>query len=305
MVYENFPSVVAIFDQDLDGDLDCVQSVRTYLDPEAHEATYVWILKGLNGMKPENLTFHLKPGATADTSVFTMDNDNTEQTLDFLYTDYKDCLVVKIPYKGEEQCMLWVADARKDDIPQSCVDYYEDNCDAEKTSYLKDAQGRTAHLLSFGRYMAAIVLAMSIPMLALQFLLPLSCHAVNPQSQPDVVDAFKALAAFPYAVAMADTDDSGDLDCMITHRTKFSKQPPRFGAVSCWCAMEVEPYGRLPDTGMTSGVASRKRYSSESGTDSDDTEPYYVSSDESGDDNLKLVGNHKGKRLFEHVTQFE
>nr|XP_037285364.1 uncharacterized protein LOC119178271 [Rhipicephalus microplus] len=73
-VYENFPSVVAIFDQDLDGDLDCVQSVRTYLDPEAHEATYVWILKGLNGMKPENLTFHLKPGATADTSVFTMDN---------------------------------------------------------------------------------------------------------------------------------------------------------------------------------------------------------------------------------------
>nr|XP_037285365.1 uncharacterized protein LOC119178273 isoform X1 [Rhipicephalus microplus] len=80
--------------------------------------------------------------------------------------------------------------------------------------------------------MAAIVLAMSIPMLALQFLLPLSCHAVNPQSQPDVVDAFKALAAFPYAVAMADTDDSGDLDCMITHRTKFSKQPPRFGYAS-------------------------------------------------------------------------
>ncbi|KAH8037158.1 hypothetical protein HPB51_008840 [Rhipicephalus microplus] len=66
--------------------------------------------------------------------------------------------------------------------------------------------------------------------------------------------------------------------------------------------MEVEPYGRLPDSGMTTGVASRKRYSSESGTDSDSTEPYYVSSDESGHDNFNLERNHKGKRRF---TRFD
>ncbi|KAL1439530.1 hypothetical protein MTO96_001295 [Rhipicephalus appendiculatus] len=138
-VFEKFPSAVAIFDQDLDGDLDCVTAVRTDLNPETHESTYIWILKGLNGNTPENITLHVKPGATPDTFSLTTGNDNAnEQTADFLYTDYKDCLVVNIPYKNTEQCMLWVADARKDDIPQSCVDYYEDNCDTEKTAYVKD-----------------------------------------------------------------------------------------------------------------------------------------------------------------------
>uniref|UniRef100_A0A131YQF8 Lipocalin n=1 Tax=Rhipicephalus appendiculatus TaxID=34631 RepID=A0A131YQF8_RHIAP len=76
--------------------------------------------------------------------------------------------------------------------------------------------------------MAAILLAMFIPTFAFQFFLPLLCHAENHQSKPDVVDAFKALAAFPYAVAMADNDDSGDLNCMTAVRTKFSKKPPVF-----------------------------------------------------------------------------
>ncbi|KAL1439528.1 hypothetical protein MTO96_001293 [Rhipicephalus appendiculatus] len=49
----------------------------------------------------------------------------------------------------------------------------------------------------------------------------------KPRLQHDVTDAFKAMAAFPYAVALADTDEDGDLDCMAAVRRKYSKDPPR------------------------------------------------------------------------------
>ena len=62
--------------------------------------------------------------------------------------------------------------------------------------------------------------------------------------------------------------------------------------------MEVEPPVRASDTGVPAGVASRKRNSAESDTDSDDTVHYYVSSEESGDDTFELVRSRKAKRRF-------
>lgn len=62
--------------------------------------------------------------------------------------------------------------------------------------------------------------------------------------------------------------------------------------------MEVEPPARPSDTGAPAGVASRKRNSAESDTDSDDTVHYYVSSEESGDDTFELVRSRKAKRRF-------
>ncbi|KAK8759002.1 hypothetical protein V5799_003366, partial [Amblyomma americanum] len=72
--FDAFPLVIAMFDEDLDGDLDCVKSVRTDYDKEAKKATYVWVLKGKNGQAGTNITFHLKPGATPEKADYLLDD---------------------------------------------------------------------------------------------------------------------------------------------------------------------------------------------------------------------------------------
>ncbi|XP_077545739.1 uncharacterized protein LOC144158606 [Haemaphysalis longicornis] len=138
-LYEAFPFVVAIFDQDEDGDLDCVTSTRTNIDVEANTATYVWSLQGGNGHEKRNITFNLKPGPTPDSAVYTPEDDKSkEELVSFIYTDYKDCVIVEMPFKNHLECMLWVSDEVKDNIPQLCLDMFEDICDDKISAYSRD-----------------------------------------------------------------------------------------------------------------------------------------------------------------------
>uniref|UniRef100_A0A023G5E8 Putative lipocalin-5 1 n=1 Tax=Amblyomma triste TaxID=251400 RepID=A0A023G5E8_AMBTT len=52
-----------------------------------------------------------------------------------------------------------------------------------------------------------------------------SCKAQHHLTQ-HTVDSFKSLANFPYAVALYDADEDGDLDCLMAVRTEFSLAPP-------------------------------------------------------------------------------
>ncbi|KAL1458846.1 hypothetical protein MTO96_027657 [Rhipicephalus appendiculatus] len=110
-MFKNFPVAIAVFDADKDGDLDCVVSVRSTYDEEGHTATYTWLLPGFNGHEKQNITFNLREGASPDKPVYT----------------------------PEDECMLWMSQEAVKDIPQNCVDHFEDNCDIKNPAYDEDS----------------------------------------------------------------------------------------------------------------------------------------------------------------------
>ncbi|XP_065282267.1 uncharacterized protein [Dermacentor albipictus] len=141
-VFEKFRFALAIFDEDQDGDLDCVSTVRTQFDKSIPSATYVWMFKGNN---PRNVTFHIKPGPTFDTSTYTMDDDyEHEYNAYFYYSDYENCVIFGMPHLDRDECMLWVTKRVKDEVPQICTDKYIENCDMQVMAYDKDSCGEYA-----------------------------------------------------------------------------------------------------------------------------------------------------------------
>ncbi|KAL1417439.1 hypothetical protein MTO96_026788 [Rhipicephalus appendiculatus] len=138
-VFDSFPSVVAIFDVDRDGDLECLTAVRTDYDKTAQSTKYVWLLKGTQGHGPRNETFLAVPGTKPGDVLFkNIDDDGPLRIGRYEYSDYKNCVVLRAPYKGWEECMLWVSEEAKDNIPQHCSNYFEDNCEDAKLGYDKE-----------------------------------------------------------------------------------------------------------------------------------------------------------------------
>ncbi|KAL1473370.1 hypothetical protein MTO96_038736 [Rhipicephalus appendiculatus] len=141
-VFANFVNVVAIFDIDKDGDLDCLAAVRTDYDKDASTATYVWLLKGLNGYEAQNISYEVRTGPKTDQFLIRK-KDTVEDfqlgTYDF--SDNKNCVVMEMPYHGSEECVLWVTWKAVHDLPQYCLDHYEDNCEDAKLAYDKETCG--------------------------------------------------------------------------------------------------------------------------------------------------------------------
>ncbi|XP_075550524.1 uncharacterized protein LOC142584267 [Dermacentor variabilis] len=137
-LFDKFPYVVLVYSSGEDPEFQCLTNKRTELDMNAKKATYVWMFKGHNGSERKNVALHLSAGDAPDRVVFTLNND-TEHTMvaHFVYTDYKNCVVVEIPYDGD-QCQLWVSKEVEDNIPQHCLDHLEDICDVSKEEYSKE-----------------------------------------------------------------------------------------------------------------------------------------------------------------------
>ncbi|XP_037285551.2 uncharacterized protein LOC119178449 [Rhipicephalus microplus] len=138
-IFEQHEYGIAMLDVDQDGDLDCLTARRTEFDKDAPSATYVWQLKGLNGKEKREITFHFKPGPTPDQAIFTLDDtDGTEHLLKTLYTDYHACALLQLPYAGREECMLWVTEESKSNVPETCVDQFRQHCGVEVVAYDED-----------------------------------------------------------------------------------------------------------------------------------------------------------------------
>ncbi|KAL3245333.1 hypothetical protein MRX96_046998 [Rhipicephalus microplus] len=135
-MFEIFPVSIAVFDADKDGDLDCLTTVRSNYDEEGHTVTYTWLLAGLNDHVKKNVTFNLREGLSPDKPIYTPeDGDGSDKVANFIYTDYKTCTVLEIPYKNEQECILWVTQEALNNVPQNCVDHFEDNCDVDNPVY--------------------------------------------------------------------------------------------------------------------------------------------------------------------------
>uniref|UniRef100_A0A023GAC0 Putative lipocalin-5 1 n=1 Tax=Amblyomma triste TaxID=251400 RepID=A0A023GAC0_AMBTT len=139
-VYESFPYVLALYDIDNDGDLDCLNAVRTDLEKEPRSATYTLSLKDKDLQNIRIYTYYLTPGPTPDTTVVIIDNDYEHPlTNRIAYTDYEKCSVMEFPINQREVCVMWVRDSVKDEVPETCVAQYQKNCREATPVYDKDS----------------------------------------------------------------------------------------------------------------------------------------------------------------------
>ncbi|XP_077486799.1 uncharacterized protein LOC144098142 [Amblyomma americanum] len=138
-VFARFPYVVLAYTSGDDPEFQCLTNKRVQLDMNAKTATYVWMFKGHHGTKKKNVVIHLSAGDTPDKVIFTLNDDSIQRwEAHFVYTDYKNCAIVEIPYNGE-QCQLWVSKRVKENVPQHCLDQLKDICDISVEEYSKES----------------------------------------------------------------------------------------------------------------------------------------------------------------------
>ncbi|XP_065282486.1 uncharacterized protein [Dermacentor albipictus] len=136
MVFGGFRSGLALFDMDNDGDLDCVSTVTEDFDESVPSVTYVWLLNAVNGHKARNISFYVRGSDTPGEFLFKDKNaDGPLQSGTYLYSDYKDCLILEMPYGSSQECMMWISWEVKDQPPQDCTDQYQDKCEIGKLAF--------------------------------------------------------------------------------------------------------------------------------------------------------------------------
>ncbi|KAL1486912.1 hypothetical protein MTO96_031166 [Rhipicephalus appendiculatus] len=109
-----------MFDTDNDGDLDCLVTVRSNFDEEGPQG-------------------HLHVASAR--SQRSARSDGSEKVANFIYSDNEKCTVLEIPYKNDQECILWVNPKILKDVPQHCLDYYDDNCDMKNPAYDEQSCG--------------------------------------------------------------------------------------------------------------------------------------------------------------------
>ncbi|XP_065281103.1 uncharacterized protein [Dermacentor albipictus] len=135
-VFEGFRAGLALSDIDNDGDLDCVTTTQDNYNASVQSATYVWHLQAVNGHEARDIYFYVRPGDAPGQILFKNENvDGPLQEGTVFYSDYKDCVVVDLPYGNSQECMLWVSWEAKNNVPQRCRDEYEDKCEDAKEAF--------------------------------------------------------------------------------------------------------------------------------------------------------------------------
>ncbi|XP_037562330.1 uncharacterized protein LOC119441786 [Dermacentor silvarum] len=135
-VFEGFRAGLALFDVDNDGDLDCLTTTEVDYDASVPSAVYIWFLQGVNGHEGRNITYYVRPGDGPGQLLLKDQNvDGPLQTATIFYSDYKDCVVVDLPYENSQECMLWISWEVKNNVPQRCIDEYDGSCENAKQTF--------------------------------------------------------------------------------------------------------------------------------------------------------------------------
>ncbi|XP_037280911.2 uncharacterized protein LOC119174188 [Rhipicephalus microplus] len=132
-IFETFRFAVSISDSDNDTVFECLQANRTAFNAEQKTATYVFIFPNTQ----EQIPFHVKYDDTPGIFTFTVDKDPTPRDGIFYYTDYVNCDVVDIEFRGH-QCILWAQRSVKDNVPQDCIDHFVDICGVVVPEHSRD-----------------------------------------------------------------------------------------------------------------------------------------------------------------------
>ncbi|XP_077539586.1 uncharacterized protein LOC144152226 [Haemaphysalis longicornis] len=136
-IFQIFSDVAAIYDVNNDTGLDCLIAKRTDIDLDARTAVYTWMLKSEDGKHREEIPFFVQGAADPGYLTFYTVDDPTPKEGVYLYSDYKNCVTLKMEYHGN-QCLLWVQQELKDSVPQNCIDHFVADCGAIVPLYSRD-----------------------------------------------------------------------------------------------------------------------------------------------------------------------
>lgn len=131
--FASFQYAVAISDSDNDTILECMHTTRTDVDLETGTATYAWFFPDVGRAIP----FHVKAGDEPGTITFTVEDDPTPFEGAIYYTDYENCVIADLEYRGH-QCTLWAQSEVKDNVPQECIDQFVDTCGVTVPQHSRD-----------------------------------------------------------------------------------------------------------------------------------------------------------------------
>uniref|UniRef100_G3MSK1 Lipocalin/cytosolic fatty-acid binding domain-containing protein n=1 Tax=Amblyomma maculatum TaxID=34609 RepID=G3MSK1_AMBMU len=137
-VIKNFETPVLILASSDDAELECLSARLTHFNEAARTATYVWNIKGHKGSQKRIRSFDLRQGKELNQVDF-KEKDGPSGTVTVPYSDMKNCFIGTFPtvlYGG--QCMMWVRKEVEDNVPQNCIDEFEDICDVEVSEYNHD-----------------------------------------------------------------------------------------------------------------------------------------------------------------------
>uniref|UniRef100_A0A023GA46 Putative lipocalin-5 1 n=1 Tax=Amblyomma triste TaxID=251400 RepID=A0A023GA46_AMBTT len=137
-----FRKVVAISSSSNDTSFKCLRATLTSYNLEEKKATYVWHLKARGEKPARNITFDIEGGDIPDQATYFVNNDRTRpHTAYYNYTDYENCMVMIVPYNDHDHCLLWVKRSVVHNVPQNCLDNYEETCDVRIPQYEHDLCG--------------------------------------------------------------------------------------------------------------------------------------------------------------------
>ncbi|KAK8766523.1 hypothetical protein V5799_006695 [Amblyomma americanum] len=137
-IFGKFPFVVAISDINNDTIYECLTAKRAWFDKDAKKGEYIWLLRGHHNNPKKTIAFYVADGSSPDTFLYTEGSDDAKPEVGtFHYTDYETCAVMETPYQGKK-CILWASEARKDSLPQKCLDEFSKHCGVGPPLYSKD-----------------------------------------------------------------------------------------------------------------------------------------------------------------------
>ncbi|XP_077523681.1 uncharacterized protein LOC144134709 [Amblyomma americanum] len=129
-MFNAFRRMVAISSSTNDTSFKCMTATLTRYNPLEKKATYVWHLKARGDKPARNVTFDIEGSDIPDQVTYFVDNDQTQRfTAYYHYTDYRNCMVITVPYNNHNHCQLWVNPAVVHRVPKHCREIYEETCD--------------------------------------------------------------------------------------------------------------------------------------------------------------------------------
>ncbi|XP_065295049.1 uncharacterized protein [Dermacentor albipictus] len=128
-MFSAFPHAVAVFTTKNDTSFKCLSTTRRHFDPLKKTVTYVWHFKNYTGHQRRDVVFDVDFSGTPGQGTFFINNNKTRPfTAFYKYSDYRTCAVIITPYGGHDHCSMWVRRAWVHNVPQHCLNNYEEIC---------------------------------------------------------------------------------------------------------------------------------------------------------------------------------
>ncbi|XP_054922220.1 uncharacterized protein [Dermacentor andersoni] len=120
--------------------LRCLTADCTFLDKASGKVTFTWHVKSPDSSERTDIRVNfLVTGGGPDMCVAHI-NDDTSHSIpaQVVYSDYENCVVLKMFIGQREVCLLWEAKGTENTVPKNCLDGYKKSCGDGVTLYSDD-----------------------------------------------------------------------------------------------------------------------------------------------------------------------